>query len=68
MKFQILIAFALFCVVPLCWADMQVGAGKRMARYGITRSFMDAGNPFYRKIGFKEMPYSYYPWIKSFKA
>jgi len=30
MKFQIMIAFALFCVVPLCWADLQAGAGKRM--------------------------------------
>jgi len=41
---------------------------RRMAKYGITRSFMDSGNPFYRKVGFKETPYSYYPWIKYFKA
>jgi GNAT superfamily N-acetyltransferase len=37
---------------------------RRMAQYGATRSFMDSGNPFYRKIGFKDTPYTYYPWIK----
>jgi ribosomal protein S18 acetylase RimI-like enzyme len=41
---------------------------RRMAKYGITRSFMDVGNPFYRKVGFRETPYSYYPWIKYFRA
>jgi len=39
---------------------------RRMAQYGITRSFMDSGNEFYRKVGFRETPYSYYPWIKYF--
>jgi ribosomal protein S18 acetylase RimI-like enzyme len=39
---------------------------KRMVRYGATRSFMDSNNEFYRKIGFKKTPYSYYPWIKYF--
>jgi GNAT superfamily N-acetyltransferase len=39
---------------------------KRMAQYGITRSFMESGNEFYRKIGFKETPYTYFPWIKYF--
>ena len=38
----------------------------RMAQYGVTRSFMDSNNGFYRKVGFKETPYSYYPWIKYF--
>ena len=40
---------------------------KRMAKLGLTRSFMDSGNEFYRKIGFKDTPYSCYPWIKYFK-
>jgi ribosomal protein S18 acetylase RimI-like enzyme len=39
---------------------------RRMALYGGTRSFMDSNNEFYRKVGFKETPYSYYPWIKYF--
>lgn len=39
---------------------------RRMAQYGVTRSFMDSNNEFYRKVGFKETPYSYYPWIKYF--
>jgi ribosomal protein S18 acetylase RimI-like enzyme len=39
---------------------------RRMAQYGATRSFMDSGNEFYRKVGFRETPYSYYPWIKHF--
>jgi ribosomal protein S18 acetylase RimI-like enzyme len=39
---------------------------RRMAGYGVTRSFMDSGNEFYRKIGFKETPYAYCPWIKYF--
>jgi len=37
---------------------------RRMAENGATRSFMDSGNPFYRKIGFQETPYAYSPWIK----
>ncbi|MFC2146194.1 GNAT family N-acetyltransferase [Acidobacteriota bacterium] len=39
---------------------------RRMARYGIERSFMDSLNPFYRKVGFKDTPYIYSPWIKYF--
>ena len=39
---------------------------RRMAQYGATRSFMDSGNEFYRKVGFKETPYAYSPWIKYF--
>jgi HKD family nuclease len=35
---------------------------------GITRSFMDSGNEFYRKMGFKELPEAYTPWIKYFPA
>jgi len=27
---------------------------------------MGSGNEFYRKIGFKETPYAYAPWIKYF--
>jgi len=41
---------------------------RRMAQYGVTRSFMDSPNPFYRKVGFKETPYSYHAWIKYFAA
>jgi GNAT superfamily N-acetyltransferase len=41
---------------------------RRMARYGATRSFMDSGNPFYRKVGFQPTPWTYYPWIKYFPA
>jgi ribosomal protein S18 acetylase RimI-like enzyme len=41
---------------------------RRMAARGITRSFMDSGNEFYRKIGFKELPEAYTPWIKYFPA
>lgn len=40
---------------------------KRMKEYGATRSFMDSNIEFYRKVGFKETPYSYYPWIKYFE-
>jgi len=39
---------------------------RRMAAYGMTRSYMDSDNEFYRRVGFKETPYSYYPWIKYF--
>ncbi len=39
---------------------------RRMARHGATRSFMDSTNEFYRKVGFKETPYSYTPWIRYF--
>jgi len=39
---------------------------RRMAQHGATRSFMESGNEFYRRIGFKETPYSLYPWIKYF--
>lgn len=39
---------------------------RRMAQYGITRSFMDSNLEFYRKVGFEETPYSYRPWIKHF--
>jgi len=38
----------------------------RMAQYGVTRSFMDSTNEFYRNIGFERTPYTYYPWIKYF--
>lgn len=37
---------------------------RRMAQYGVTRSFMDSGNDFYVKVGFRETPYSYCPWMK----
>ena len=37
---------------------------KRMAAHGAKRSFMDSGNEFYRKIGFRETPHAYHPWIK----
>ncbi|MDH4156292.1 MAG: GNAT family N-acetyltransferase [candidate division Zixibacteria bacterium] len=37
---------------------------RRMARQGVTRSFMDSGNEFYRRVGFKETPYKYGRWIK----
>ena len=40
---------------------------RRMAAYGATRSFMDSGNEFYRKIGFKDTDNAYSPWIKYFK-
>jgi len=39
---------------------------RRMAQYGVTRSFMDSQNRFYRKVGFRETPYSYSTWIKYF--
>jgi ribosomal protein S18 acetylase RimI-like enzyme len=39
---------------------------RRMAQYGVTRSFMDSDNEFYRKVGFRETPYFYSPWIKYF--
>jgi GNAT superfamily N-acetyltransferase len=39
---------------------------RRMAAYGMTRSYMDSGIQFYRSVGFKETGYSYYPWIKHF--
>lgn len=41
---------------------------RRMAAYGVTHSFMDSPNEFYRKVGFKETTYSYYPWIKYFSV
>ncbi len=41
---------------------------RRMARLGVTRSFMDSANPFYRKVGFRETPWAYGPWIKLFKV
>jgi ribosomal protein S18 acetylase RimI-like enzyme len=41
---------------------------RRMAGYGIERSFMESDNAFYRKVGFKETPYSYSPWIRYFKV
>lgn len=41
---------------------------RRMAERGVTRSFMGSGNEFYRKVGFKETPYAYCPWIKYLKA
>ena len=37
---------------------------RRMAERGVTRSFMGSGNEFYRKVGFKDTPYAYSPWIK----
>jgi ribosomal protein S18 acetylase RimI-like enzyme len=37
---------------------------RRMAQRGVTRSYMDSGNEFYRKVGFEETPYAYCPWIK----
>lgn len=39
---------------------------RRMAQYGVTRSFMDSDNEFYRKVGFRETPCFYSPWIKYF--
>lgn len=41
---------------------------RRMARYGATRSFMPSRHPFYRKIGFRETPYAYCPWVKYLKC
>jgi predicted N-acetyltransferase YhbS len=41
---------------------------RRMAAYGVTRSFMDSPNPFYRKVGFEPTPHGIYPWIKYFAA
>ncbi len=40
---------------------------RRMARYGVVRSFMQSDNPFYRKVGFVETPHAYSPWIKHFR-
>jgi ribosomal protein S18 acetylase RimI-like enzyme len=54
------------------YQGMGIGRGllmegfRRMVENGATRSYIDANNEFYRKIGFKETPYSYYPWIKYF--
>jgi predicted N-acetyltransferase YhbS len=39
---------------------------RRMAASGATRSFMDSGIDFYRKIGFKDTDNAYAPWIKYF--
>jgi predicted N-acetyltransferase YhbS len=39
---------------------------RRMAAYGVTRSYMDSPNKFYRKVGFRQTPNSYSPWIKYF--
>lgn len=39
---------------------------RRMARYGATRSFMSSTIEFYRKIGFRETPHYYSPWIRYF--
>jgi GNAT superfamily N-acetyltransferase len=41
---------------------------RRMAQYGATRSYMASGNEFYRRVGFKETPYAFYPWIKYLSA
>jgi GNAT superfamily N-acetyltransferase len=41
---------------------------RRMAQVGATRSFMDSGNEFYRKVGFRETSRSYGPWIKYFEV
>ena len=41
---------------------------RRMAQVGATRSFMDAGNEFYRKVGFRETSRSYGRWIKYFEV
>jgi ribosomal protein S18 acetylase RimI-like enzyme len=38
----------------------------RMAEYGATRSYMDSGSEFYRRVGFRPTDYSYCPWIKYF--
>jgi predicted N-acetyltransferase YhbS len=40
---------------------------RRMAAFGVTRSFIAGNVGFYRKIGFKEAPIAYYPWIKYFR-
>ena len=40
----------------------------RAAALGATRSFMLSGNPFYRKVGFRETQWSYSQWIKYFEA
>jgi ribosomal protein S18 acetylase RimI-like enzyme len=36
----------------------------RMAERGISRSFMESNNPFYRRVGFQEASMTIYPWIK----
>ena len=41
---------------------------RRMAKHGVTRSFMGSANEFYRKVGFAETPYSYSRWIRYFPA
>ncbi len=38
---------------------------RRMAARGVTRSFMPAGNDFYRKVGFRDTAAGYSPWIKT---
>jgi predicted N-acetyltransferase YhbS len=40
---------------------------RRMTKYGLNRSFMDSNLEFYRRVGFKETPYSYRPWVRYFK-
>ena len=39
---------------------------RRMAQCGATRSFMDSSIEFYRKVGFRETPHFYSPWIRHF--
>ena len=41
---------------------------RRMAAQGIRRSWMDAGNPFYQKVGYQATPHAYGPWIRYFPA
>jgi len=54
MKFQILIAFALFNIVSLCQADLQVGVGKRVVTPDPllpVSGGIGPGNPATRKLG-----------------
>jgi predicted N-acetyltransferase YhbS len=37
---------------------------RRMAAYGMRRSYMDSSIGFYRKVGFEPLPHGYHPWIK----
>jgi GNAT superfamily N-acetyltransferase len=39
---------------------------RRMARHGAQRSFMNSGNPFYRKLGFQPTDAAVCPWIRYF--
>lgn len=47
---------------------LMMEAFERMAQRGIELSYMDSGVGFYKKIGFKDTPYLYSPWIKYFEV